>query len=159
NMIATKLTTPTPLRPRVSSRRATPRRRRRRRRLPGAAMNQKILLAAKTTAHAPRPSSRRLARLPPLVKPPSCFCQAKLPRQPPVRKSFRRASRAAISRAMSRVLVTGATGFVGRALVPALAAAHRVALAVRSRSETVAPGTEQREIGEIGPDTDWRRAL
>lgn len=49
---------------------------------------------------------------------------------------------------MVRVLVTGATGFIGRALTPALVAAGW---------EVVAPG--RAEIGDIGPQTDWRAAL
>ena len=49
---------------------------------------------------------------------------------------------------MARILVTGATGFIGRALAPALRAAGH---------DIVAPG--RAEIGDIGPDTDWWRAL
>ena len=47
-----------------------------------------------------------------------------------------------------RVLVTGAGGFVGRALVPHLEAA----------GWAVRPATRA-EIGNIGPDTDWRPLL
>jgi nucleoside-diphosphate-sugar epimerase len=60
------------------------------------------------------------------------------------------------------ILVTGANGFVGTTLCPALAAAgHRVRRAVRelpgvgsgpSLGDTVA-------VGDIGPDTDWAAAL
>jgi len=53
------------------------------------------------------------------------------------------------------VLVTGADGFIGRALCPALAAAgFAVRRAVRAGSlpKSVA-------VGDIGPDTDWRAAL
>lgn len=47
-----------------------------------------------------------------------------------------------------RILVTGASGFVGRALVPLLAArGHRV----------VAPS--RAETGDIGPETEWSRLL
>ena len=60
-----------------------------------------------------------------------------------------------------RVLVTGATGFVGRALVPALiAAGHEVAATVR---QTAAPslvdGVTVHMVADIGPDTDWAGAL
>ncbi len=49
---------------------------------------------------------------------------------------------------MSRVLVTGANGFVGGHLCPALeAAGHQVVAAVRA------------SVGDIGPDTDWRPLL
>ncbi len=61
---------------------------------------------------------------------------------------------------MSRVLITGATGFVGRALVPALLArGHYVVSAVRPGHEITRAGTDARLIGDIGPDTDWRGAL
>ncbi len=45
-----------------------------------------------------------------------------------------------------KILVTGATGFVGRALVPAL---HDHVLVTPSRAE----------VGEIGAATDWRPHL
>lgn len=72
----------------------------------------------------------------------------------------RRASRQGItgSIAMSgRILVTGATGFVGRVLVRTLAARG---LPVRSvvRREGSAGGDEV-VVGDIGPGTDWTAAL
>jgi nucleoside-diphosphate-sugar epimerase len=53
------------------------------------------------------------------------------------------------------VLVTGANGFIGRALCPALAAAGFVVRrAVRGGSTP-----EAFAVGDIGPDTDWCAAL
>jgi len=56
-----------------------------------------------------------------------------------------------------RILVTGAGGFVGRALCPALkAACHRVHACVRSQAGTAGlelAGTLQ--VADIGPETDW----
>lgn len=55
-----------------------------------------------------------------------------------------------------RVLVTGATGFVGRALCTALKeSGHTVVPAVRRESGL--PG--EVVVGDIGPSTDWRDAL
>ncbi len=55
------------------------------------------------------------------------------------------------------VLVTGANGFVGRALCAALAAAgHSVRMAVRAAQPDL-PGAVA--VGDIGPATDWRAAL
>jgi UDP-glucose 4-epimerase len=55
-----------------------------------------------------------------------------------------------------KVLITGATGFVGRALCDRLAAAsHAVIPAVRSRSGLPNEAT----VGDIGTSTDWRMAL
>ncbi|MCP1727912.1 nucleoside-diphosphate-sugar epimerase [Natronospira proteinivora] len=56
------------------------------------------------------------------------------------------------------ILITGATGFVGRHLIPPLQqAGYSLRLAVRQ------PGAETAEqsvvVGEIGPDTEWGRAL
>jgi nucleoside-diphosphate-sugar epimerase len=62
--------------------------------------------------------------------------------------------------AMGRILITGATGFVGRALVAALASRHHLILPVR-RTDALAsaPQVEVHPIGEIGPETDWSSAL
>lgn len=59
------------------------------------------------------------------------------------------------------VLVTGASGFVGRALCSQLVAqGWTVRAAVRSRASAQdLPGCESIEVGNIGPDTDWREAL
>jgi len=66
-------------------------------------------------------------------------------------------------RAVSRILVTGASGFVGRALLPVLAPRHRLVLAQRRAAapglEEADSGAETRIVGEIGPDTDWSAAL
>jgi len=60
-----------------------------------------------------------------------------------------------------RVLVTGATGFVGRALSPALLQAeHEVSVAVRNPTAADIPdGITVHAISDIGPDTDWTEAL
>ena len=60
-----------------------------------------------------------------------------------------------------KVLVTGATGFVGRCLCEHLATqGHHVTAAVRS-GETLPVNGASREntVGEIGPETDWSAAL
>ncbi len=59
-----------------------------------------------------------------------------------------------------RVLVTGATGFVGRALLPRLlAAGYRVRAALR-RPEAVLPaGVEAVTVADLGATPDWRPAL
>jgi len=61
---------------------------------------------------------------------------------------------------MGRVLVTGATGIVGRALCPVLAAAGHTVRAVQRREGPTPPGAAERVVvPDIGPDTDWRAAL
>jgi nucleoside-diphosphate-sugar epimerase len=62
---------------------------------------------------------------------------------------------------LMRVLVTGATGFVGRALVPMLTqAGHDVTITVRyGPSADHLKNVRIKNIGEIGPDTDWQEAL
>ena len=59
--------------------------------------------------------------------------------------------------APSRVLVTGANGFIGRALCEALSASgHTVRKAVRASG----PGDKNAiAVGDIGPGTDWGAAL
>ena len=59
-----------------------------------------------------------------------------------------------------RILVTGATGFVGRTLVERLGADGRsVRAAVRAESAALPAGVETSRVDDIGPDTDWRAAL
>ena len=58
---------------------------------------------------------------------------------------------------MNRVLVTGATGFVGRGLVERFIA-DGVALRAALRTPGILP-VETVTVGEIGPDTEWKAAL
>lgn len=62
---------------------------------------------------------------------------------------------------MTRVLLTGATGFVGRTLAPALSAAgYIVRAALRTAATVMPPGcAESVEVGDIGANTDWSAAL
>lgn len=62
---------------------------------------------------------------------------------------------------MSRLLLTGATGFVGQHVLAALRdAGHEVRCAVRG-TPRIAPGegVQILDVGSIGPATDWRAAV
>lgn len=63
-----------------------------------------------------------------------------------------------INGANRRILVTGAGGFVGRALTAALDSAGRDWIAA-TRKPSPAPGDRQIVVGDIGAETDWRAAL
>jgi nucleoside-diphosphate-sugar epimerase len=59
---------------------------------------------------------------------------------------------------MMRILVTGANGFVGSALIPILKShGHQIRASVRRPGITPVPDTVV--TGEIGPETDWTEAL
>ena len=60
-----------------------------------------------------------------------------------------------------RVLVTGATGFIGRHMCPALrAAGHDVSVAVRRKDFPDMPEAAAfHVVPDIGPKTDWTEAL
>lgn len=61
-----------------------------------------------------------------------------------------------------RVLVTGATGFIGGFLLEALRADSRYEIVVAGRRCPIlegGSGVEFFSVGEIGPDTDWRECL
>ncbi len=62
---------------------------------------------------------------------------------------------------MQRILLTGATGFVGRSLLAKLATdpACSIKAAVRSRDRRVPAGVETTITGDIDESTDWRQAL
>lgn len=58
----------------------------------------------------------------------------------------------------TRILVTGASGFIGRALLARLAAeGQAVRAAVRGGAADL--GVEQVRVGDLGPDTDWDAAV
>ena len=60
---------------------------------------------------------------------------------------------------MARIMVTGAAGFIGRALCRGLVArGHRVLGLTRTDAEPI-PGVELRPIGDIGPHTAWAEHL
>ena len=62
--------------------------------------------------------------------------------------------------ASQKIFVTGATGFVGRALIARLLADGRVACAaVRTSPADLPVQVEPVVIGDIGRETDWTRAL
>jgi nucleoside-diphosphate-sugar epimerase len=59
-----------------------------------------------------------------------------------------------------RILVTGASGFIGSALVPALnAAGYATRRAVRHAPEQRPPEAETLSVGDIDATTDWAEAL
>jgi nucleoside-diphosphate-sugar epimerase len=62
---------------------------------------------------------------------------------------------------MARILVTGAGGFIGRALCPALAVRGRgvVAGLRRAAAPGIIVGAEPRILGDIAPERDWGEAL
>jgi nucleoside-diphosphate-sugar epimerase len=60
---------------------------------------------------------------------------------------------------LARIGVTGAAGFIGRALCRGLVErGHRVLGLTRTDAEPI-PGVELRPIGDIGPDTSWPEHL
>jgi len=64
---------------------------------------------------------------------------------------------AEVSRAAPDLLVTGASGFVGRALCDSLAASGRAPRRAVRQPSAGTPDTTA--IGDIGPNTDWKAAL
>jgi nucleoside-diphosphate-sugar epimerase len=60
---------------------------------------------------------------------------------------------------LARILVTGAVGFIGTALCPALIERGHSVVAGLRRSVAVAPGAEPVVLGDIGSATDWTAAL
>jgi nucleoside-diphosphate-sugar epimerase len=60
---------------------------------------------------------------------------------------------------VTHILVTGAAGFIGAALCPALVASGHVVVAATSRPLPAASCIEPLVIGGIGPATDWSGAL
>jgi nucleoside-diphosphate-sugar epimerase len=58
-----------------------------------------------------------------------------------------------------KILVTGASGFIGRALIPRLIqSGHEIVATSRDANAKIA-GATVHAIAELGPDTDWRDAL
>ncbi|HWD58076.1 MAG TPA: NAD-dependent epimerase/dehydratase family protein [Stellaceae bacterium] len=60
---------------------------------------------------------------------------------------------------MARILVTGAGGFIGRALCPALAARGHGVVAGLRRTGDAPEGSEAIVLGDIGPATGWTATL
>ena len=60
---------------------------------------------------------------------------------------------------MARILVTGAAGFIGRALCRGLVERGHAVLGVTRHPATPIPGTELRAIGDIDAGTGWSKHL
>lgn len=58
-----------------------------------------------------------------------------------------------------RILVTGATGFVGGHLVPALVRDHHEVIAATRSLGTAPQGSSEVVVGDIGASTEWTHAL
>jgi len=58
-----------------------------------------------------------------------------------------------------KVLISGASGFVGRALTPVLITAGHTVVATSRHSGADLPGVVMKKVAGLGPDTDWRAAL
>lgn len=60
-----------------------------------------------------------------------------------------------------KILVTGASGFVGSALLPRFLKYEGASLvaATRKASTGLPAAVRMRRVGDLGPDTDWRAAL
>jgi nucleoside-diphosphate-sugar epimerase len=58
-----------------------------------------------------------------------------------------------------RVLVTGGSGFIGRALVPQLTNAGHAVIVTSRDTRLVLPDAKVKSVDELGPETDWRDAL
>jgi nucleoside-diphosphate-sugar epimerase len=56
---------------------------------------------------------------------------------------------------LARILVSGAAGFIGRALCRGLVDRGHVVLGLTRRPAERIPGVELRSIGDINPQTDW----
>src|SRR5205085_3290935 len=56
---------------------------------------------------------------------------------------------------LARILVTGAAGFIGRALCLGLVERGHAVLGLSRRPAEPIPDIELRAIGDIGPTTDW----
>lgn len=77
----------------------------------------------------------------------------------PVGRFHNRVAGASVGQGMARFLVTGAAGFLGRALCSGLAErGHTVLGLIRAPAEPVR-GVELRPIGNIGPETGWSKHL
>ncbi len=63
------------------------------------------------------------------------------------------------ARTCGPVLVTGSTGFVGRALVEHLVARDDAVIASVRREAAIRRGLKEVRIGDLGPATDWGPAL
>jgi UDP-glucose 4-epimerase len=59
---------------------------------------------------------------------------------------------------MARILVTGASGFIGSALAPALVESSEIVRAA-SRTPPAIAGAENVGVGDLSAKTDWRAAL
>ncbi len=58
-----------------------------------------------------------------------------------------------------KVLVTGGSGFIGRALIAHLNEAGHEIVTTSRDPDVILPGATLRQTGELGPQTDWREAL
>lgn len=60
---------------------------------------------------------------------------------------------------MATILVTGAAGFIGRALCGELVRRGHDTIGVTRKAADPVPGVVMRQVGAIGPQTDWARQL